>query len=227
MFGRMSLRRTTGTAGARLGLALAMLVMAAAPTAVAAAEKPKPDALWQAFPLAPANERGSTRGRPASPLLPPVEGRSEATVVSEAPVDPSGPSLLVYLAFASLLVLLPTVIGLSGRRLYVRSHHRSSHPLWQGVTWAHPSGPAELHESGMRSSSALVGREQQAAERHPDVLAPRYRWSDKSKGRRPRPSARARLRRLRAAAWTEDAMPAIIGGVVAAVVGALLVYLIG
>lgn len=229
----MLLRRTSGRACVRIGLVAVALALAASPTALAVAEKPKPDALWQAFPLDPASKR------PAAPLLPPVqgrdEGRAEATTVTDAPLQPSEASRenLVVLAFATLLVLLATVVVLSGRRLYVRRHHRSSSlPLWQGLAWPHGSNNLRrLHESGVRTSSVLVGRERRAAEPHPDVVAPRYRWADKTPARRSQPSAGAKIsmmiHRLRRVVWTEDTAPAIIGAVVAVVVGVLLVYLIG
>ena len=83
----------------------------------------------------------------------------------------------------------------------------------------------------MRTSSALVGAEHRAAEPHPDVLAPRYRWADDAPHRGSRPSLAAELvtmfRRMHRALWTEDTAPAILGAGVAVVVGFLLVYLIG
>lgn len=222
----MLLRRTSGRACVRIGLATVALALAASPTALAVAEKPKPDALWQAFPLDPASKR------PASPLLPPTQGRPEATTVTDPPLQPSEASRenLVVLAFATFLVLLATVVVLSGRRLHVRRHQRSSSlPLWQGVAW--PQYPDKLRELESRTRSALVGSERRAAEPHPDVAAPRYRWADKTTARRSRSSAGAEIsmmiHRLRRVVWTEDTAPAIIGAVVAVVVGVLLVYLIG
>jgi hypothetical protein len=226
----MQLRRTSGRACVHIGLAAVVLALVVSPTALGVAEKPKPDALWQAFPLEPAGKR------PASPLLPPaqerVEGRAEATTaVTVAPSEDSRPDLLV-LALATLLLLVATVVALSGRRLYVRRRHRTSVPLWQGVTWPHaPDNVRQLREAGVRTSSGLVGREGQPTKRLPDVVAPRYRWADKSPARRARPSAGVdvgmMIHRLRRAIWTEDSAPAIVGGVVAFVLGVLLVYLIG
>jgi hypothetical protein len=226
VYERMLLRRTSGRACVRIGLAVVALTMAASPSALGASEKPTPDALWEAFPLDPASER------PASPFLPPTQGRSEATTVTDAPSEASGPSVVV-LAFATLLVLLATVVALSGRHVYVRRHQRSSSlPLWQGVAWpTSDRTPEAVHESRVRTSSALVGRERRAVEPHPDVPAPRYRWADQAPARRSRPSVVVEIgtmiHRLRRAIWTEDTAPAIIGAAVAVVVGVLLVYLVG
>ena len=224
----MQLRRTSGRACVHIWLAAVLLALAASPTALAVAEKPKPNALWQAFPLEPATKR------PTSPLLPPAQERAEAvTTVTQAPPDDSGGTNLVALAFATLVVLLATVIVLSGRRLYVRRHVRSSSvPLWQGVAWPHyPNNLRELRSGTVRTSSALVGAERRSAETLPDVPAPRYRWADKRSARRFRPTVGAdigtMLHRLRRAAWTPDTAPAIIGAGVAVIVGILLVYLIG
>jgi hypothetical protein len=230
----MQLRRTSACACVRIGLVAVALGMAASTPALGASEKPKPDALWKAFPLDPASERplDPARERPASPFLPPTQGRSEATTVTDASSDASGPNV-VLLAFATLLVLLATVVVLSGRHIYVgRRHRRSSLPLWQGLAWPHGSDNVrELRQSQVRTSSALVGRERRAAEPHPDVPAPRYRWANRARGRRSRPSVGIdigrMIRRLRRAVWTEDTAPAIVGGAVAVVVGVLLVYLIG
>jgi hypothetical protein len=226
--------RTSACACVRIGLAVVALAMAASPPAAGASEKPTPDPLWEAFPLDPASERplDPVRERPASPLLPPTQGRSEATTVTDAASEASGPSVVV-LAFATLLVLLATVVALSVRRAYVRRHHRSSSvPLWQGVAWPRSSDSVrERRESQVRTSAALVGRERRVVEPHPDVPAPRYRWADQGPVRRSRPSAvveiSTMIRRLRRAVWTEDTAPAIVGAAVAVVVGVLLVYLVG
>jgi hypothetical protein len=231
----MELRRMSACACVRIGLVAVALGMAASPPALGASEKPRPDALWKAFPLDPASERplDLARERPASPFLPPTRERSEATTVTEAPSDASGPNVVVF-AFATLLVLFATVAVLSGRRAYIgRRQPRSSLPLWQGLAWPHASDNVrELRQSQVRTSSALVGSERPAAEPHPDVPAPRYRWADQAaRARRSRVSVGVKigrvLHRLRRAIWTEDSAPAIIGAAVAVVVGVLLVHLTG
>ena len=232
MLERMQLRRTSGRACVRIGLVAVVAALAVSPAALAVVEKPKPDALWQAFPLDPA-----TKG-PASPLLPPTqeraETRAEATTVTEQPSQATGDDYAV-LAFAALIVLLTTVVLLSGWRVHVRRRHRElSVPLWQRLALPHPPDNArQLRESRVETSSALVARVRRAAEPQPDVLAPRYRWSDRSgaPARRSRPSVGMDLgmllRRLRRVVWTDDTAPAIIGAAAAVVIGVLLVYLIG
>jgi hypothetical protein len=221
----MPLRRTSGCACVRIGLAAVALATAATPSALAA-EKPRPDALWKAFPLDPASER------PAAPLVPPTQGRPEATTVIDSPSEASGPSVVV-LVLATLLALLATVVVLSGRRLYLGMRdQRSSPPLWQGLAWPHSSDTTRgSDESGVRASPALVGSERRAAEPHPDVPAPRYRWADESPARRSGPFVGAgigsMIHRLRMKVWTEETAAAITGGSVAILVGVLLIYLIG
>jgi hypothetical protein len=134
------------------------------------------------------------------------------------------------LGFATLLALLATIVVLSGRRLYVHRHHRaSSLPLWQGVAWPHSSdGLRELHESGVRTSSALVGSERRAAEPYPDVLAPRYRWADQVPVRRSRLSAiSTMIARMERVVRTEESAAAVIGAAVAGVAALVFFYLVG
>ncbi|CAN5325047.1 hypothetical protein BH20ACT13_BH20ACT13_23350 [soil metagenome] len=222
----------------RIGLAAAVVAMVVSPTALAVAEKPKPkpDALWEAFPLEPTPERPAStpvppvREPPASPFLPPSPG-SEATTIADAPSEASGPGSIV-LAFAVLLLLVATVSVLSGRRLYVSKRRRRTTVLWQGAALPTSSDyDRQLQGSGVRTSSAPVGRELRAGEPHPDVLAPRYRWADKAPVGRSRPSIGSEIstltHRFRKTVWTEDTAPAIIGSALAVVMGWLLVYLIG
>jgi hypothetical protein len=214
----------------RIGLAAVVLALAASPTALGVAEKPKPDALWQAFPLDPA------RKRPASPLLPPAqeraETRAEATTVTEQPSEATRENY-VALALATLIVLLTMVVFVSGRRVYLRRRQRElSVPLWQRLALPNPhDNVRQLHQSRVETNSSLVARVRRAAGPPPDVLAPRYRWADRAPARRSRPSVGAELgmmlHRLRRVVWTEDTAPAIIGAAVAVIVGLLLVYLIG
>jgi hypothetical protein len=229
VYGRMPLRRTAGRRCVRIGLAAVALAIAAAPPALGATEKPKPSVLWNAFPLDPSSPLKAASERPASALLPPTQGRSEATTVIDAPSEASRPSVVV-LGFATLLVLLATIVVLSGRRLFVHRHHRvASVPLWQGVAWPHSS--RDLHESGVQTSSALVGSERRAVEPHPDVPAPRYRWADQAPARRFRPSLDVKIstmiHRLRRAIWTDDIAPAIIGAAIAGVAALVFFYLVG
>ena len=225
----MQLRRTSGRACVRVGLAALVLALAASPAALGVAEKPKPDALWKAFPLEPADKR------PASPLLPPaqerVEGRVEATTITDARSEASGPDLVV-LALVTLLLLLACVVALSGRRLYIRRHHRGTVPLWQGVTWPHAADNVRpLHPSRIGTGSALVGAERRAAEPHPDVLAPRYRWADRTSARRSRPSLRAEIGnlidRMQRKVWMEDSAAALLGAAIAGVAALVFFYLVG
>jgi len=232
VYERMQLRRTSGRRCVRIGLAAVALAIAASPPAFGATEKPKPSALWNAFPLDPSSPPDAASERPASPLLPPTQGRSEATTVIDAPSEASRPGV-VMLGFATLLALLATIGVLSGRRLYAKRHHRaSSLPLWQGVAWPHSSdGLRELHESGVRTSSALVGSERRAAEPHPDVLAPRYRWADQAPVRRSRLSASSAIStmiaRMERAVWTEESAAAVIGAAVAGVAALVFFFLVG
>ena len=87
----MQLRRTTECACVQIGLVAVALTLAASPAALAS-EEPRPDALWNAFPLEPASEAvpdPANQRPPASPLLPPAQGRSEATTVSDTPPQKS------------------------------------------------------------------------------------------------------------------------------------------
>jgi hypothetical protein len=230
--GRMPLRRTAGRRCVRIGLAAVALAIAASPPAFGATEKPKPSALWNAFPLNPSSPPDAASERPASPLLPPTQGRSEATTVIDAPPEASRPGV-VMLGFAILLALLATIVVLSGRRLYVHRHHRaSSLPLWQGVAWPHSSdGLREVHESGVRTSPALVRGERRTAEPYPDVPAPRYRWADQAPVRRSRRSATSAISRMIArmerVVRTEESAAAVIGAAVAGVAALVFFYLVG
>jgi uncharacterized iron-regulated membrane protein len=225
----MQLRRTSGRACVRIGLVAVVAALAASPAALAVAEKPKPSALWKAFPLDPATKR------PASPLLPPAqegaETRAEATV-TEQPSHATGEDY-VALAFVALILLLTTVVLVSGWRVHVRRRQRElSVPLWQRLALPNPPDNArQLHQARVETSSSLVARVRRATESPPDVLAPRYRWSDRAPARRSPRSVGAELgmllHRLRRVVWTEDTAPAIIGAVAAVVIGVLLVYMIG
>ena len=233
----MKLRRMSGCRCVRIGLAAAVVAMVVSPTALAVAEKPKPDALWEAFPLDPTPERPAStpvppvREPPASPFLPPSPG-SEATAITDAPSEASGPGSIVV-AFAVLLLLVATVSVLSGRRLYLsKRHRRTTVPLWQGAALPAASDyERQLQGPRVRTSSAPVGRELRAGEPHPDVLAPHYRWADRAPVRRSRPSIGSEIstltHRFRKSVWTEDTAPAIIGSALAVVIGWLLVHLIG
>jgi len=221
-----------GCACVRIGLAAAVLALAVSPTALAFAEKPKPNGLWEAFPLEPAPERASTPAPPpASPLLPPSIGRAEATTVAE-PSEASGPGIMVVAFAATLLLLFATVGVLSGRRFYLGTRHRrTTVPLWQGAALPLTSDrERQRHGSGIRTSSAAVGHERRAGE--PDFLAPLYRWVEVEPpvGRSPTPWAsvlRKQAHRFRRALWNQDIGPAIIGAAAAVVAGVLVVYLIG
>ena len=230
----MKLRPMSGCACARIGLAAAVLALAASPTALAFAEKPKPDALWEAFPLEPTPERASTPApAPAQPLLlPPSTGRAEATTVAE-PSEASGPGIMVVAFAATLLLLFATVGVLSGRRFYLgKRHRRTTVPLWQGAALPLTSGHEPHRQgSGIRTSSAPVGHEPRASE--PNFLAPLYRWVEVEKPPAG-PSAsslgsvlRKQAHRFRRVLWNQDIGPAIIGAAAAVVAGVLVVYLIG
>ena len=230
----MKLRLMSGCAGVRIGLAAAVLALTISPTALAFAEKPKPDALWEAFPLEPTPERASTPApAPAPPLLlPPLTGRAEATTVAEPP-EPSGPGIMVVAFAATLLLLFATVGVLSGRRFYLgKRHRRTTVPLWQGAALPLTSGHEPQRQGlAIRTSVASVGHEPRAGE--PDFLGPLYRWVEVEKPPvgRSRPSIGSEIRtlayRFRKAVWNEDTAPAMIGAAVAVVAGVLMVYLIG
>ena len=220
-----------GCACVRIGLAAAVLALAVSPTALAFAEKPKPDALWEAFPLQPTPERASTPApAPAPPLLlPPSTGRAEATAVAE-PSEASGPGIMVF-AFAATLLLVGV---LSGRRFYLgKRHRRTTVPLWQGAALPLPSGhEPQRHESGIRTSSAPVGHEPGDAS-EPDFLAPLYRWVEVEKPpASSSPSSlgsviRKQTHRFRRDLRNRNIVSAIIGAAAAVVSGVLVVYLIG
>ena len=136
VYARMQLRRMSGFRSVRIGLAAVMLAMAMAvpPAGYAVVEKPKPDALWEAFPLEPAPERASppvpSASEPStSPFVPPSAGRSQATTVTNAnaPSEASGPGIIVVALAATLLLLVATVSVLSGRRLYTGKRHQKIH----------------------------------------------------------------------------------------------------
>ena len=223
-----------------IGLAVAMLAMAVSPAALAVAEEPKPDALWEAFPLEPTPERPASTPvptaseRPASPLLPPSQGRSEATTVTDAPSEASGPGIIVVAFAATLLLLVATVGVLSGKRLYVSKRHRRTVPLWQGAALPPSSDKAlQLTGSGARASSGPVRHERGAAEPPSYFLAPLYRWVevDKPPVDRPHPSIGSEnstlIHRFRKTVSTEEIAVAVIVSAAAVVMSALLVYLIG
>ena len=231
----MKLRPMSGCACARIGLAAAVLALAVSPTALAFAEKPKPDALWEAFPLEPTPERASTPAPPrASPLLPPSTGRAEATTVAQ-PSEASGPGIMVVAFAATLLLLFATVGVFSGRRFYLgKRHRRTTVPLWQGAALPLTSDhERQRHGSGIRTSSAPVGHGRRAG--GTDFLAPLYQWVEVDKPPADRscshPSLGSEIRtlvhRVRRAVWTENIVAVIVGGAVAVVVATLVVYLLG
>ncbi len=240
----MQLRRMSGFRSVRIGLVAVMLamamVMAVPPAGYAVVEKPKPDALWEAFPLEPAPERASTPVPSApqpstSPYVPPSAGRSEATTVTNAnaPSEASGPGIIVIALAATLLLLVATVSVLSGRRLYTgKRHRRTTVPLWQGAALPLTSDfERQRHGAGVRTGSAPIVHEPRAGE--PDLLGPLYRWLEVEKPPvgRPRPSLGSEIRRqvhrIRRVVWNQDIAPAIIGAAAAMVAGILVVYLIG
>lgn len=174
----------------RIGLAVVALAMVS-PPALAASEKPTPAVLWEAFPLDPREER------PAAPLLPPEQGRSEATTVTEVPPEGSrSNSVVLALGAAAVLLLLAAIGVVSARRLLVHRHPRSpSVPLWQGITWPHSSASLRELQESRATGSVVLGGERRAANPHPDVTVSRYRWADQTPGRRSRPSVSARIQR--------------------------------
>jgi len=199
----MKLRRTSGCACVRIGLAAVVLGIGGSPTALAASEDPKPGALWREFPLEPAPGSAATpqppvHDRPAAALLPP-------TTATSAPSQASGGRPSAFLLASSALfvtavfVLLATVAALSGRRLYVWRHERGrSLPPWQDATWPQVSDRAD------------------------------YRWAYRAEDRmQPSTDLGVMIRRVRRAVWNEDTAPVIFGCAAAVVLGVLLAHLIG
>lgn len=208
----------------RIGLAVVALAMVVTSPAPAASEKPRPDALWEAFPLDP------TDGRSTAPLLPPEQGRPEATAVTEVLQETSRPNAIVLtLGAAAVLALLAAIGVLSGRRLWGQRNQPSpSVPLWQGITWPLSSGGLqELQQSRAQTGSALVGPERHATEPHPDVPVTGYRWADQARARGSRRIASPRIRRIRSDAWRDDSAPALIGAAVAGIAALVFFYLVG
>ena len=224
----MQLRQTSGRACVRIGLAAVVLALAASPTALGVAEKPKPDALWQAFPLEPAG-----KPRPAvTPCCHPrrSESRDEPRPRRLSPPAPSEASRsdFVVLALAALLILLAACrcsVGKASVRTQAPPRHRAA------LAGSHVAACRRQRSAAPRLDDRDEfrprGRERRAAEPHPDVLAPRYRWADRTSARRARPSLRAEMDSLIKRIWTDDSAAALIGAAIAGVAALAFIYLIG
>lgn len=229
---------------AQVGLALVVALAVSSPAALAASEKPKPQPLWEAFPLNPTGQRLDSAKQPV--LKPPVQGRPEATKVEETPAPTSRPGAIALALFAGVALLALGLVGfVSMRRLFVRSHH-SGPPVstWQGISWSNPADTTrQLPEPGAERAVA-VGAEHPAAGLHPDVPAAAYRLQRLERPRRRRsrvtghgrraPSYRMLVdglagvaRRVKAVVWTEQIAPVIVGAALAGVTGFLIVHWVG
>lgn len=229
----------------RVGLVLPLLLLAIGPpTALAAEERPKPQPLWQAFPLNPTGEHLGSASR-----QPRAQGRPEATSATkakEAPTETSRPSGAVLALVAAAALLGLAMVGLTSvRRLSLRNH-RSSATVgeWHGIPWSNPDGNAPgLRRSRPLQSTADLGAGPRGTALHPDVPASAYRLRRLERPRRrSRAAPRARrvwlsevfaegfagfARRVRQVVWNDRTAPVIVGASMGIFAAFLLVYWIG
>lgn len=228
----------------RVGLVLLLLLALGSPAAIAASEKPKPQPLWEAFPLNPTDKRlGSV-------YLPPAQGRPEVVKVTKAgetPAQASRTNVTVLALFAGAALLALALVGFASmRRFSVRNHRPSPVAAWQGTSWSNPSESArELRgppPAQLRAAAVSVDR--LAAPLHPDVPASAYRLRklDRRRFRRSRVAPRGRrlqgsrvfadgfagvARRMKQTVWNDRTAPVIVGTTVGIFAAFLLVYWIG
>ena len=225
----------------RAGLVALLLLAAGSPAALAGAEKPQPQPLWEAFPLNPTGKRLGSVSEPSARALP------EATTAVETSPQASRPSIAVLALLAGAALLALALVGFASvRRLSVRSHHASPTVTgWQEISWSNPSDSGrELQRSRPVQSSADLGVDRHAAAPHPDVPASTYRLRRLDRrplrryrvapgGRRVQPSRLFAggfvdlIRRMREAVWNDRTAPVVVGTAVGIFAAFLLVYWIG
>lgn len=233
---------------AGMGLALVALLVVSSPTALAALEDPKqkPQALWEAFPLNPTDERLNSAKQPV--LKPPVQGRPEATKAEEVPARTSRSSVIVFALFAGATLLALGLVGfLSMRRLHLRIYDpRPSVAAWEGISWPNPDHRTrqEREPRAEQGMAAAVGAKHPAAGLHPDVPAATYRLQrlERPRRRRSRVTGGGRrapfsqvlvdrlagiARRMKAFLWTEQTAPVIVGATLACIAGFLIIHWAG
>ena len=224
----------------RAGLVLLLLLALSSPAALAASDKPKPQPLWEAFPLNPTGKRlGRVEETPAQGR-PQVTEVTEVTKAEETLTQESRPSntMLLLLGGAALLAL---VVFASMRRLSVRSRDPGA-----TAAWSSPSESAQVLREPLaaQASAAGLGIERRAAALHPDVVAPAYRLRrvGRKPFRRSRVAPRGRgvqlshvfaggftgvARRIKHTAWNDQTAPLIVGTTVGIFAAFLLIYWIG
>jgi len=230
----------------RVGLALVVVLAVSSPVALAASGQPKPQPLWEAFPLNPTSGRLDSAKQPVQKKEP-VQGRPEATKVEDTPARASRSSAIALAFFAGAALLALGMVGfLSMRRLHVRNDDpRPSVAAWQGISWPNPAdGTRQLREPRAEKTIAAVGVEHRPAGLHPDVPASAYRLQklERRPLRRSRVTGRVRraplsqvfaegftgvARRMREAVWTDRTAPVIVGTAVGILAASLLIYWVG
>jgi len=212
-------------------------LVAIAPEAFAAPgdpkQAPRPQELWNAFPLNPKSERLAPKPgqappkapkRQQAPLKAPFTPPAERQAVAETPPETSSRDfpLLALIVGAGAFVLLALVVLTGARLRHGAAQRRRSAPLWQGTT-------------GIESSP--VARLQQYADVEVSLTQPsRFGTGDiesrsGARDRRFRSLSSSDLggtaERVREVIWNETTAPVLVGSAIAIAAGSLIIYLVG
>jgi hypothetical protein len=109
--------------------------LVALPPAIAAGQRAKPKALWQAYPLEPRQEAGPPAQAPPAQARPATSRRASTTEAPQANGGGASPALL--LGAAGVVMLLG-----GGAILLLRDRRRTAHPLIVGRAPEPPPQPA-------------------------------------------------------------------------------------